>query len=621
MDAAQINTFLKKVELFGDLNDRECELLSKNFEVKKYQQNELLYVENNPRKNLYIIYDGEVELFKKTPFGEEKRLSIFTKFDFFGEGAFIDDTPHSTSARSTISTTILQLSANKFIELEKIEPHIPIKIFSRMAKVIFRRMQFANTRVISLGAQYRSGRTRSEHDLLGDRDVPHEVYYGIQTLRGLENFNISGVALSFYPVLIEALAMVKMAAAKANYDLGLLSKLITDAIVQACHEIISGKYHGHFVIDMIQGGAGTSTNMNANEVIANRALEILGYEKGDYKYCHPNNHVNLSQSTNDVYPTSVKIALINSNKKLIEVLKSLIESFRQKGKEFSHVIKMGRTQLQDAVPMTLGQSFEAYAVTLGEEIQRLEQNAQLFLEVNMGATAIGTGICAEEGYSDKCMKHLKEVTGLSVVLAANLVEATQDTGAFVMYSSAVKRLAVKLSKICNDLRLLSSGPRTGFNEINLPPMQPGSSIMPGKVNPVIPEVVNQIAFKVIGNDLTVTLAAEAGQLELNVMEPVIVQSIFESTEMLKNGMNTLKYKCIDGITANEKHCRDLVENSIGLVTALNPILGYEVSTQLAKEALEMNRSVYELVLEKKLISKEELDEFLSPENMIGRQYK
>ena len=480
-------------------------------------------------------------------------------------------------------------------------------------------MQFANTRVISLGAQYRSGRTRAEHDLLGDRDVPHEVYYGIQTMRGLENFNISGVALSFYPVLIEALALVKMAAAKANYDLGLLSKPVTGAIVQACHEIISGKYHGHFVIDMMQGGAGTSTNMNANEVIANRALEILGHEKGDYKYCHPNNHVNLSQSTNDAYPTAVKIALINSNKKLIEVLKSLIESFRQKGKEFFHVIKMGRTQLQDAVPMTLGQSFEAYAVTLGEEIQRLEQNAQLFLEVNMGATAIGTGINADPGYSEKCMKHLKDVTELEVVLAANLVEATQDTGSFVMYSSAVKRLAVKLSKICNDLRLLSSGPRTGFNEINLPPMQPGSSIMPGKVNPVIPEVVNQIAFKVIGNDLTVTLAAEAGQLELNVMEPVIVQSIFESIEMLKNGMSTLKYKCIDGITANEKHCRDLVENSIGLVTALNPILGYEVSTQLAKEALETNRGVYELVLEKKLLSKEKLDEVLSPENMIGMQ--
>ena len=474
----------------------------------------------------------------------------------------------------------------------------------------------SNTRVINVAAQYQSGRTRSEHDLLGDREVPHEYYYGIQTLRALENFNISGVTLNYYPVLIEALSMVKKAAAKANYDLGLLSKPITDAIVQACDEIINGKFHSHFVVDMIQGGAGTSTNMNANEVIANRALEILGYEKGDYQHCHPNNHVNLSQSTNDAYPTSVKIALINGNIKLVEVLQDLVQSFRNKSKEFSRIIKMGRTQLQDAVPMTLGQEFEAYAVMLNEEVQRLEQNVKLFLEVNMGATAIGTGINSHPDYSKKVVAHLKEVTGLNIVIADNLVEATQDTGAFIMYSSAVKRLAVKLSKICNDLRLLSSGPRTGFNEINLPPMQPGSSIMPGKVNPVIPEVVNQIAFKVIGNDLTVTIAAEGGQLELNVFEPVIVQSLFESIEMLKNGMMTLKVRCIDGITANADRCRELVENSIGLVTALNPVLGYEKSTQLAKEALETNRSVYELVLEKKLLSKEELDDFLKPENMI-----
>jgi aspartate ammonia-lyase len=415
--------------------------------------------------------------------------------------------------------------------------------------------------------------------------------------------------------------MVKMAAAKANYELGLLSKPVTDAIVQACNEIVNGKLHAHFVVDMIQGGAGTSTNMNANEVIANRALEILGYEKGEYKYCHPNNHVNLSQSTNDAYPTAIKIALINSNKKLIDVLNLLIKAMRKKADEFSEVIKMGRTQLQDAVPMSLGQSFEAYAVTFEEEVVRLKENADLFLEVNMGATAIGTGINAEPGYSEKCIQHLRTITGLDIKLAGNLVEATQDTGAFVMYSSAVKRLAVKLSKISNDLRLLSSGPRAGLNEINLPPMQPGSSIMPGKVNPVIPEVVNQIAFKVIGNDLTVTIAAEGGQLELNVFEPVIVQSLFESIEMLKNGMETLVYKCINDITVNKDRCRELVENSIGLVTALNPVLGYETSTSLAKEALEKNKGVYELVLERKLLSKEELDKILSPENMIksGKQ--
>lgn len=619
MNVEQIKNYIKKVELFQDLTDREIELLSLQFNFTKYSQNSLLFVERNPRKFLFIIVDGEIELFKTTPFGEERRLSIFSQSDFLGEGVLIDDSPHSTSARATIDSNVLQISKETIYEVAKEVPELPVKIISRMTKVISRRMQFTNTRVINLGAQYQSGRTRPEHDLLGDRDVPHEVYYGVQTLRALENFNISGVALSFYPLLIEALAMVKLAAAKANFDLGILSKPIADAIEQACREIISGKYHGHFVVDMVQGGAGTSTNMNANEVIANRALEILGYQKGEYKYCHPNNHVNLSQSTNDAYPTSVKIALINSNKKLVDVLKTLIASFKQKAKEFSHVIKMGRTQLQDAVPMTLGQEFEAYSVMLGEEILRLEQNAKLFLEVNMGATAIGTGINADPRYSEKCIERLREVTGLEIVLADNLVEATQDTGAFVMYSSAVKRLAVKLSKICNDLRLLSSGPRTGFNEINLPPMQPGSSIMPGKVNPVIPEVVNQIAFKVIGNDLTVTLAAEAGQLELNVMEPVIVQSIFESVEMLKNGMTTLKYKCIDGITANEQRCRELVENSIGLITALNPVLGYEVSTQLAKEALETNRGVYELVLEKNLLSKQELDKLLAPENMIGRK--
>ncbi|MDZ7764106.1 MAG: aspartate ammonia-lyase [Melioribacteraceae bacterium] len=477
-------------------------------------------------------------------------------------------------------------------------------------------MRSANTRVINIATQYQSGRTRKEHDLLGDRDVPFEFYYGIQTLRGIENFNISGVTLSTFPTLIQGLAMVKLAAAQANHELGLLNKETSDAIVQACTEIINGRFHSHFAVDMIQGGAGTSTNMNANEVIANRVLEIMGYDKGDYKHCHPNNHVNLSQSTNDAYPTAIKIALIMSNEKLIEVLGSLIESFQNKAEEFSNVIKMGRTQLQDAVPMTLGQEFEAYAVTLSEEIERLNQNAKLFLEVNMGATAIGTGINSDPDYSQKVIKHLRDATNLDLVLAENLVEATQDTGAFVMYSSAVKRLAVKLSKISNDLRLLSSGPRTGINEINLPPMQPGSSIMPGKVNPVIPEVVNQIAFKVIGNDLTVTLAAEGGQLELNVFEPVIVQSLFESIEMLKNGMMTLKYKCIDGITANEKRSRELVENSIGLITALNPVLGYEKSTKLAKEALESGRGVYELVLEKKLLTKEELDDILKPENMV-----
>ncbi|MFO7828627.1 MAG: aspartate ammonia-lyase [Bacteroidales bacterium] len=473
--------------------------------------------------------------------------------------------------------------------------------------------------MLNVAAQYESGRTRNEHDLLGDREVPTEYLYGVQTLRAIENFNISGITLNFFPVIIQAIAMVKLAAAQANIELGLLESSVGNAIIRASNEIINGKYHNHFIVDMIQGGAGTSTNMNANEVIANRALEIMGYERGQYEFCHPNNHVNLSQSTNDAYPTSVKIAIIKSNQKIVEVLRELIDSFYLKSKEFAHVIKMGRTQLQDAVPMTLGQSFEAYAVTLEEEVERLKQNVDLFLEVNMGATAIGTGINSEPEYAEKVIKHLRKISGINVINAKNLVEATQDTGAFVMYSSALKRLAVKLSKISNDLRLLSSGPRTGINEINLPPMQPGSSIMPGKVNPVIPEVVNQVAFKVIGNDLTVTMAAEAGQLELNVMEPVIVQSIFESIEMLVNGMKTFNHRCIAGITANEQRCKEMVQNSIGIVTALNPALGYEKCSMLAKEALSSDRSVYDLVIEKDLLSKDEMDELLKPENMIKPQ--
>ncbi len=617
MDKEVICNFLRKIELFKALSQDELAEVAGRIEKRNYKAGEMLFTEYCQRENLFMVYDGELELFKRTPFGDEKRLTFFGKYDFLGEGALMDDSQHSTSARVLVNSVIFVLKREDLDKLSESRPDLTGKILIQVARVISRRMRQANTRVINIASQYQSGRKRNEKDLLGEREVPFEFYYGVQTLRAMENFNISGVPLHFFPVIIEAFAAVKMAAAKANYDLGLLSEPVNNAIVQACGEIINGRLHSHFVVDMIQGGAGTSTNMNANEVIANRALEILGYEKGEYKYCHPNNHVNLSQSTNDAYPTAVKIALVNSNVKLIAILRSLIESLREKGREFSTVIKMGRTQLQDAVPMTLGQAFEAYAVTLEEEIDRLEQNARLFLEVNMGATAIGTGINAAPGYSETCVRYLREITGLDVVLAKNLIEATQDTGAFVMYSSAVKRLAVKLSKISNDLRLLSSGPRAGFNEINLPPMQPGSSIMPGKVNPVIPEVVNQVAFKVIGNDLTVTMAAEAGQLELNVMEPVMVQSLFESVVMLENGMNTLKYKCIDGITANEERCRELVYNSIGLVTALNPVLGYETATQLAREALETDRRVYDLVLEKKLLSREELDDILSPEKMTG----
>ncbi len=612
MNRQEVIQFIGEVELLRGLEKEELKALSHCLVEKHYPRDAILFRENEPRQDIFIIYSGEVVLYKMTALGQEKRLAHFSTGDFLGEGSWADDSPHSTSARSLEPTTVFIIKKEFFRE----NGSTSIKIFSNIARIISRRLRHANNRAVHSAAQYESGKTRLEHDLLGEREVPNEYYYGIQTLRALENFNISGIPLNFFPELVEALASVKLAATRANYDLGLLEKKISDAIERACIDIKNGRYQFHFVVDMIQGGAGTSTNMNANEVIANRALEIMGHKKGEYQYCHPNSHVNLSQSTNDVYPTAIKIALINSNKKLLVVLRDLIASLRHKAEEFSAVIKMGRTQLQDAVPMTLGQSFEAWAVTLEEEIERLEENAHLFLEVNMGATAIGTGINCDPEYAGLVIQHLQSITGLPVENALNLVEATQDTGSFVMYSSAIKRLAIKLSKISNDLRLLSSGPRTGINEINLPPMQPGSSIMPGKVNPVIPEVVNQIAFKVIGNDLTISIAAEAGQLELNVMEPIIVQSLFESIEMLINGMLTLRVRCIQGIMANEKRCRKLVENSIGLVTALNPVLGYETCSALAKEALEKDKGVYELVIKKKLLSKTELDEILKPENMI-----
>ncbi|GIM49975.1 aspartate ammonia-lyase [Capnocytophaga stomatis] len=458
---------------------------------------------------------------------------------------------------------------------------------------------------------------RTESDLLGDLQVPFEAYYGVQTQRAIDNFYISGSKMSEFPEFVRAIAYVKLAAAQTNHELGLLPDELLKSISQACNELIEGKMHDQFPVDMIQGGAGTSVNMNANEVIANRALEIMGYERGDYQHCSPNDHVNLSQSTNDAYPTTIKLAIIRMNDSLVKHLKQLVDAFRNKGKEFADVIKMGRTQLQDAVPMTLGQEFEAFAATLEEEITRLNNLSDLFLEINMGGTAIGTGLNAPKNFPKICAEKLAKATGEAFVPAADLVEATPDTGSYVIYSSALKRMAVKLSKICNDLRLLSSGPRAGLNEINLPAMQPGSSIMPGKVNPVIPEVVNQVCFKVYGNDLTVTFAAEAGQLQLNVMEPVLCQSIIESIVFLERALDTLREKCIVGITANREVCLNMVKNSIGIVTALNPFIGYKNSTKIAKEALQSGKSVYDLVLEHKLLSQEKLDEILDPKNMLG----
>lgn len=458
-------------------------------------------------------------------------------------------------------------------------------------------------------------KTRMEHDLLGEREVPADAYYGVHTLRALENFPISKIPISTYPNLVKALASVKQACALANHELGLLDDKKSKAIVDACKEIIAGSLNDQFVVDVIQGGAGTSTNMNANEVIANRALELLGFERGDYKKLHPLEDVNMSQSTNDVYPTAVKVALHFKIDELIEGMEVLKLAFAEKAEEFKDVLKMGRTQLQDAVPMTLGQEFSTYAVMLEEDQQRLREAALLIQEMNLGATAIGTGINAHPSYAALACKYLSEVTGISYTTAGNLVEATQDAGSFVQLSGVLKRVAIKLSKVCNDLRLLSSGPRTGLGEINLPAVQAGSSIMPGKVNPVIPEVVNQIAFMVIGNDVTVSFAAEGGQLQLNAFEPIIARSLFDNLVYLRQGCVTLAERCVKGITANRDHLTDMLNHSIGIVTALNPLIGYENATAVAKEAHATGKGVAEIVLARGLLTKEQLDEVLRPENL------
>jgi len=457
--------------------------------------------------------------------------------------------------------------------------------------------------------------TRLERDLLGEREVPSSALYGIQTLRAMENFAISGVELCEFPTLIAAIAAVKEAAAEANRELGLLDSRIADAIVAACREIREGRHHEHFRVDMFQGGAGTSTNMNANEVIANRALEILGYPRGSYDILSPNSHVNLSQSTNDVYPTAVKLAMNSSIDQLRSAMGALAGAFLLKGEEFAPYLKMGRTQLQDAVPMTLGQEFTAFAHTMLEDVERLGEAQALIREINMGATAIGTGINTPPGYAESVRRHLSRIAGVELITAPDLVEATSDTGVFVQLSGVLKRCAVKLSKICNDLRLLSSGPRAGLGEINLPPMQPGSSIMPGKVNPVIPEVVNQVCYDVIGGDMTVTMAAEAGQLQLNVFEPIIAYRLLTGMMILTRACDVLRVRCVMGITANPDRMRKFVEQSIGIVTALVPVLGYERATEIAKEALESGRGVYDLVCDKGLMTRTELDHALDPEAM------
>jgi aspartate ammonia-lyase len=606
---------LKGFQLFDDLSESELQKLSKIASLKNFKKGEYLFHQNEPRNNFYLINEGYIEIVKSRNNTVVPVIKIVAG-NFISENAILDDRPHGSSALCSENCELVVFNKNELNSLLDKEKVISGKIFPAISKSLSDRLYKMNVKKTELETRSYSGKYRNEHDLLGDKKVPDDVYYGIQTLRAKENFDISGIPLSHFPDFIASLAYVKKAAAMANFKVKNFDESIKNAICLACDEIIQGDFHEDFIVDMIQGGAGTSTNMNANEVIANRASEIMGAKKGEYSI-HPNNHVNLSQSTNDAYPTAIRITTLMTVHKLINAMKELKQAFIIKGDEFTNVLKMGRTQLQDAVPMTLGQEFNAYAETIAEDIFRIKEAVDLFKEINMGGTAIGTGINADPEFGSFACDYLSNLIKIQLRLAPNLIEATPDTGAFIVFSSMLKRIAVKLSKICNDLRLLSSGPRAGFNEINLPPMQPGSSIMPGKVNPVIPEVVNQVAFQIIGNDLTVTMAAEAGQLQLNVMEPIIVFNIFQSMQILENAIRTLTTKCITGITANVEHCKQMVHNSIAIVTALNPYIGYENSSKIAKEALSTGKSLKELVLEYNLLSAEKLDQILQPDNMIS----
>lgn len=615
---ATIADWLRSTTFLSGFLDAHLWKLARHVTPHELVPEETLFEEGEARKRFAIVISGAVAI-EKSSEGRHTRLVTLGAGEAVGEGLLLDDALHGTTARVIMPGMSVILTRTQLDEITKEAPQLYAALVARAARAISQRLRRADVTLVGRGRTLGFGgySTRTEHDLLGDREVPDDALYGIQTMRALENFPITGIPLREFPVLIEALAAVKEAATAANAELGLLGKQEADVIIRAAREIRKGRHHEHFLVDMVQGGAGTSTNMNANEVIANRALELLHKPRGQYDVISPNSHVNLSQSTNDVYPTAVRVALHNSLGVFRAELSKLCDAFAVKGKEFAPMLKMGRTQMQDAVPMTLGQEFMAFANTLREDVDRLAEAQSLIREINLGATAIGTGINAPMGYAELATRNLAEITGVDVLTAPDLVEATSDTGAFVQLSGVMKRTAVKLSKICNDLRLLSSGPRAGFGEINLPPMQPGSSIMPGKVNPVIPEVVNQVCFDVIGGDVTVTIAAEAGQLQLNAFEPIIAFRLLRGLTMLRAACEVLRERCVDGITANPDRMRMFVEQSIGIVTALVPVIGYETATEVAKVALESGRGVFDIVLERGVLTRAQLDEILNPAAMTA----
>lgn len=606
---------IKQAALGAGISEDDLKVFLSEGTQRVYEPNEWLFQESTPRSWAGIVLKGDIELVRGLH-GASRHVGTVISGALISEGVFLEGDSHSNGAYTRNGATLWQISKEKIEALKNNNPDLFYRIVSRVAVRIGRRLRVLSAQLHDSDSHSTTvSGIRVEHDSLGQREVSDHVYYGVQTKRAMENFAISGVFVSNFDHLVEGLAMVKKASALANNELGVLDADKSKAICDACDELLAGKLHENFTVDMFQGGAGTSTNMNANEVIANRGLELLGFEKGDYEHLHPNDHVNCSQSTNDAYPTAIKLAVLLSARNLKRGMLELRKSLELKADEFSDVLKMGRTENQDAVPMTLGQEFSAYAVMIDSAIAAIDRAADEFLNINMGATAIGTGINSPPGYANLVTEKLTEVSGFQLRRARNLVEATMNAGTFVQMSATLKRAAVQISKICNDLRWLSSGPRCGLNEINLPAMQPGSSIMPGKVNPVIPELVNQICYQVMGYDAVVSMAAESSELELCMAEPIIAYDLLHGMMILKNGCVTLSARCVTGIEANRDVCRGYVEKSIGLVTALVPVIGYEPSAAIAKEALKTGGSVYELVLEKGLLTKEQLDEMLRPENM------
>ncbi len=611
----EIDEILKRLSDRMGIDIAELKKFFDHGEQHTYKAEEWLFQESTPRRFGGIILDGEVEIVRGVH-GSTKHYATLGAGQMISEDAFLGDVPHTSSAFTRLGATLWQITTDQIKAFRTEKPEVFYRIVARVAARISERLRVVSQSIAHVESPvHLKGAVRLEHDSLGEREIPEQAYYGVQTLRAMENFPISGIYVHHFEHFIEGLAFVKKAAAIANHELKVLDEDKMKAICAACDELLTGKYHEHFAVDMFQGGAGTSTNMCANEVIANRGLEIMGHQKGEYEFLHPNDHVNCSQSTNDAYPTAIKLAVLLSLKDLLAAMSQLKEALEVKAEAFADVLKMGRTENQDAVPMTLGQEFSAYAVMIDSAMKALERAGEEFHDINMGATAIGTGLNSPPGYANLVTEKLSDVSGFALRRARNLVEATQNAGSFAQMSATMKRAAVQISKICNDLRWMSSGPRCGLNEINLPPMQPGSSIMPGKVNPVIPELVNQICYQIIGYDAVVSMAAEASELELCMAEPIIAYDLLHGLLILKNACITLVSRCIVDIEANREVCRRYVENSIGLVTALNPVLGYEKSAAIAKEALKTGGSVYELVLEKGWLKKDELDDMLRPENM------